>query len=587
MLFRNSYKTRLFTNIFAVFVVTIIIVTAFQYKREKEYRKSLLDNTLNTINQITNRYIVSKKIMETRNFRSLDSLLDIIPRKNTRITLINKNGKVLYDSFVKNFETMENHLHRPEVQESIRKDHGTNIRKSATTGRDYYYYARDYGNYFVRTAILYDVTLTKFLRTDHLFIYFTFLMFFLTFGVLVYVTGRLGMVISQLKDFAVQAGNNEPINTLVRFPKNEFGIIGSQIVHIYENLRKTKDQLYAEREKLFRHLQVIDEGVAVFSPEKEKLLANTHFIQYINIISDKTAITPEEIFEVDELKELNRFINDHLNNPEYGEKQKQMTIQSSVRFFHLQCIFFPDKSFEILINNITKQEKNRLIKQEMISNLAHELKTPVTSVVGYLETMLKDKALEPKTRKHFVKKAYQQSLRLTALINDISILNKIGEAEDYFKTEDLKLWKIVRDTVENQRLSLTEKNIRVRIHIEKDLVIRGNRGLIYSIFQNLLENTTLYGGENVKVDITKYLEDDRYYYFSYTDTGPGIPEEHQTRIFERFYRVEEGRSRKLGGTGLGLSIVKNAVLFHRGEITVRNRPGGGVEFLFTLAKNRE
>lgn len=587
MIIRSSYKTRLFANIFGVFLVTIILVTIFQYKREKDYRKSLVENTLNTINRIVNQYMDSKYILKTGKFYALDSLQEILPQKNIRITLINKDGEVLYDSFVEDYANMENHLHRTEVQESLRKDHGANIRKSATTGQEFYYYARNYGDYFVRTAMLYDVRLTKFLRTDHLFIYFILLMFVLTFFVLIYVTDWLGTTISRLKDFAISAGKNEPINTGMRFPKNELGIIGEQIVQIYENLRKTKDQLVAEREKIYRHLQVIDEGVAVFSAEKTKLLANPHFIQHINVISDKKAIKPEEVFEVEKLSDIVRFINDKLKNPELLSGQKEITIEASGKFFHIQSIFFPDRSFEIMINDITKQEKNRLIKQEMISNLAHELKTPVTSIMGYLETILTQEEMDTETHKHFVGRAYRQAKRLTALIGDISLLNKIGEADDFFKIKEVKVRNVVKDAIENQQLRLAENHIRVRNKVVKGTLIQGNRDLIYSIFQNLLENTILYGGEYVQVEITKYLEDELFCYFSYADTGPGIPEEHQKRIFERFYRIDTGRSRKQGGTGLGLSIVKNAIVFHRGEITVRNRPGGGVEFLFTLAKNRE
>ncbi len=583
---RRSYKIKLFVNILAVFLVTIVIVAAFQYHREKEYRFNLLNNTLSTINKITDQYIRNKKIFLTGNYPLLDSLMMIIPEKGIRVTIIDKEGRVLYDSFVKRYDTLENHLGRPEVQQSLRKEYGTNIRKSASTGRDFYYYAKNYGKYFVRTAILYDLNVVNFLKTDHLFIYFTLLMFVFTFGVLIYLTDRLGDTITKLEKFAVKAGQNDPIDTSITFPKNEFGIIGKQIVQIYESLRKTRDELYSEREKLYRHLQVIDEGVAVFSSSKERILANPHFIQYVSNLSDRTVTEAEFVFALEELREFNEFIDRILLSGKMKEQQKQVVIQKSGRFYQVQCVIFQDRSFEVLINDITKREKNRLIKQQMISNLAHELKTPVTSIMGYLETILTHETIDQEKQRHFIKRAFQQSKRLTSLIRDISMLNKIGEAEDYFKISKINLNKLVKDVVENLQFRLTERHMEVRVHIDRLTVVTGNWELIYSIFQNLLENTILYAGEGVTVDIAMYMEEDEYYYFSYADTGPGIPEEHQARIFERFYRIDKGRSRKRGGTGLGLSIVKNAVIFHRGDISVRNRPGGGVEFLFTLAKTR-
>ena len=124
----------------------------------------------------------------------------------------------------------------------------------------------------------------------------------------------------------------------------------------------------------------------------------------------------------------------------------------------------------------------------------------------------------------------------------------------------------------------------MNLHLTGDLTVFGNQALLYSVFRNLFDNVIMHGGPNLSIRVENYMEDKEFHYFSFSDTGAGVPEEDLPRLFERFYRVDKGRDRKAGGTGLGLAIVKNAIMFHKGDISVKNRVGGGLEFLFTLSK---
>ena len=151
--------------------------------------------------------------------------------------------------------------------------------------------------------------------------------------------------------------------------------------------------------------------------------------------------------------------------------------------------------------------------------------------------------------------------------------------------EKMDISVLVTNIVNEVSLELEEKHITVVNSLKKEIQIRGNYSLLYSIFRNLTDNAIAYAGNDIQITINCFREDEKFYYFSFSDTGVGVPEEHLNRLFERFYRVDKGRSRKLGGTGLGLAIVKNAVLFHGGTIFAKNMPKGGLEFVFTLKKD--
>ena len=223
----------------------------------------------------------------------------------------------------------------------------------------------------------------------------------------------------------------------------------------------------------------------------------------------------------------------------------------------------------------------------MSNNITHELRTPVSSVRGYIETILNHPDLSTERKTYFLEKAYTQIERLTDLIRDVALITKTEEAADLMPREEVNIAHVVADAQEDLHAQFDQTHMQLFTTLPDDLNIYGNYSLIYSIFRNLMENSLRYAGDGKEIHINCYNITPDYLYFSVYDTGIGVAEEHLPRLFERFYRVTEGRTRDNGGTGLGLSIVRNAVTFHHGDIAVRNRNEGGLEYLFTLKNEKK
>lgn len=469
-----GFHKKLFYSVIAVFLTLLICFMLYQFQREKYYKEALMNMRLIEYNDNIHSQILK--------YGTIDSLTII---ETYRVTIFDLEGNVLFDSKGTELAKSINHKNRQEVQDAIQKGMGYDVhRHSEVTDEAYFYTAKRYDNYLIRSSISYNVSQMKGLKIDATFIWITLIVALILAIVFYQVTRRLGENINKLNDFAMRADRDEVLEETIRFPLNELGEISQHIVQIYNRLMTTKKEL---------------------------------------------------------------------------EKEKDLVAQN--------------------------QEEKTRIKRQLTQNIAHELKTPVSSIQGYLETIINNKDLSNEKKDAFIDRCYQQSTRLATLLHDISNLTQLDEATEMIDVENIDISEIVTTILKDVSLNLQKKNISVKTNIQdQHIEIIGNESLIYSVFRNLIDNAIAYAGENIEVVIDCYKEDKQNYYFSFSDNGIGVGEEHLPYLFERFYRVDKGRSRKMGGTGLGLAVVKNAILFHGGTISAKKHYGGGLEFLFSLRK---
>ncbi len=573
---RWGYRSKLFLSCALLFAAFTAGIALFEHSRERTWRTEALEQQME---------MYAELIHAGGTFRPADSTslsrmkerLKVLP-SGLRVSLIDEKGNVYFDTSIDEWSALRNHTDRPEIRKAQKEGSGSNIRRSSSTGKEYLYYAKRFDDGYVRVAQPYDIETADFLQADNLFLYFVIVLFALTLLLMNYVLRRFSRSIRQLRELALHPESAQ--HTAYHFPKDELGDISEKITEQFRLLQKSEATIAREREKLLQHIHTSGEGLCFFSADRSVEFINGLFIRHLNLLTDEPDSNPSVIWDDPQFAPLHDFMTKE------EEGYFEMQIEKHGRIFALHANVFADKSCEVVLDDITRQEKTKTLKQEMTSNIAHELRTPVTSIRGYLETILEQTQLDENARQYFLTRAYEQTIVLSDLIRDISLITRMEGAASAYTMERTDIGELAEMLHNDFLIALSQNRMTFDTEIPTGTIVTGNKNLLHALLRNLLENAIRYAGEGTKV-VFKYLhDDDTHVHFSFYDTGLGIADEkHLLRLFERFYRVSEGRTRDKGGSGLGLSIVKNAVLLHRGDISVRNRKEGGLEFLFSLAKS--
>ncbi len=571
-------------SISLIFLFSLLALFAiFQFQREKLYRTNLLISQLSSIN-----YQLADFIND--NYYSPDSQIikneikKIYDNDHIRVTIINNSGKVVFDTESNQVDTFQNHLKRPEIVEldnierknakidnKLLRNSTYSIRFSSTTRKDYFYVATKFPDVIIRSALPYESDAINLLKTDNSFIYFIIILSIIGLITIWRFSRRIKLNINNLQLFISNVKKSENLDNKLVFPQNELGEISAELIALCKDLIQTKEQLNLEKQKFNYHLQAETEGVAIFSEDLNCIMSNLKFVELANYVLDKVITNPNEIFISNQKDMIVNAFNNNLSS---------WIIESNNKIIQTKLLKFKDNSFELILNDITKREKIKRFKREITDNLSHELKTPLCSIQGYLESIINRPNISEEQKKNFVNKAFEQSQRMTNLLNDISKITRIDQAKDYFEIEKINVFDMLEKCIDVSKQQITEKNIKIQLDIDENLEIKANEELFLSIFSNLISNSLAYAGEDFIIGISCQIVENNYINFIYYDTGKGVEEKHLNRLFERFYRVDKGRTQKIGGTGLGLAIVNNAVKFHKGNIAARTHESGGLEFVF-------
>ena len=280
---------------------------------------------------------------------------------------------------------------------------------------------------------------------------------------------------------------------------------------------------------------------------------------------------------------VNNAINDtaeynenlEFSNDELGDISRQI-----IKFYHQRskALVARDKEHKMALKVI--EDKWRT-KRQMTNNINHELKNPLGIIKGYIDTILSNDDMDPEMKRHFLEKSQAQVNRLVEMLNDISTINRLEEGSKKVLTEIIDFHEVVFSVANDITESGMNKEMEFVYDVPMDCTVRANFNLLSAMLLNLAKNSLAYSG-GTEMGVKLVSRNDKFYTFSFYDNGKGVPPEHLPHLFEYFYRVDSGRSRKKGGTGLGLPIVKNTIISFGGTISVRNRKGGGLEYLFTL-----
>jgi two-component system phosphate regulon sensor histidine kinase PhoR len=583
-----GFRTKLMLSY--IFLIALITGSFYLYFSHTLQKGMIEESRANLTSQTQlARLLVMSDIQVTSPQQLAESIGTVI---KARVTLIAPNGTVIGDSDVgqARLAQLENHLHRPEVQEALKNGSGSALRYSDTLQISMLYSAMTYGsgtaNGVIRLAMPLDY-LASARDTLHGVVggaaVVTLLIGLLFSYILSNLTSR---PLRDMADAAARIGHGGSKARIPVVSNDEIGMLATVLNDMSERIEDQVQRLSAEKQRLDTILRSMGEGVMVTAPDGVITLVNPAFRRLFSITGE---VEGKRLVEISRHPDLLESFTD-LGKPDVNELLREISIQPSdiTLFTHWAPLKVDGvrQGIVAVFHDISDLKKAENMRRDFVANVSHELRTPVTIIKGYAETLL-DGALEtdPARAKRFVEIISSHSERLTNLINDILTLSSLESKEALLELNPID----VSGTIAKACMLLQERAVQKNIAIVNESVgsalprVMADQGRLEQVVVNLLENAIKYTSDGGSVRLFTE-DDDAYIRVSLADSGIGIPFKDLPRIFERFYRVDEARTREQGGTGLGLAIVKHIVQLHGGNVSVTSLPGQGSVFSFTLKK---
>jgi two-component system phosphate regulon sensor histidine kinase PhoR len=587
-------RKKLLWKLYPVYLVIILSsITIVGIYASKTLKKFYLHRTAEDL--AVRAHLIEREvagIFGKESQQSLDELCKTVGRETaTRITLILPSGEVLGDSG-EDPQGMENHAGRPEVKAALLGNRGVYTRYSDTLQQEMMYVAlplKKNGEVLgvVRTSIpVGEIDAT--LGSIYWKIAFAGLCLIILAAIAsLYVARRISQPIEEMKRGAQRFADGNFSRKLLVPDSEELGSLADVLNHMAKQLDEKIRMITEQRNELETILSAMREGVLAVDSEERILTFNQAAGSFLGI--DLSSAKGHTIQEVIRNADIQRFLSGVLSGKGPSEGEIALIVPES-KFLQVSGTLLRNSQGKTIgalavLNDITRMRQLENMRREFVANVSHELKTPITSIKGYVETLQEGALGDKKNVQKFLEIVLKQSDLLTAIVDDLLSLSRIEQDAERGEIQLAKenLRRILEAAMVDYELKARERNIKLIVNCSEEIIVKTSSRLLEQAIGNILDNAIKYSEQGTAVEV-EAVSNSEEVTIRVSDHGSGIAPEHLPRLFERFYRVDKGRSRELGGTGLGLAIVKHIAQAHGGSVTVESTLGTGSIFTLHLPK---
>lgn len=571
---KSSIYLRIFLTHLLIIILPAVLILGLSFRSIQKHQIELqTDELLRVASSLEQTFLEQ---LVGGDVRRLDSLAKGIgARIGTRITVVDELGVVLAES-LEDPDRMESHKTRPEIIRALRGETGVSRRFSATMGEEFLYLAiplkvEDGTVAALRVSLPISRISSSGADLRTIVAALTLAIVGLAIVAALVASRSISRPVGRLLEASERMASGDFRARVFLKTRDELKELAEGFNDMAAHFEELFGELSRTSEEMRSIVGAMQDGLVVLDEEGRILLANESF---------------RDIFDAEEVE--GKLFWEVIRMAEFGDLVKSVSGAKSNRSREMA---FADRVFlcsgdylasrggvVVIVHDITDMRRVEKLKKDFVVNLSHELRTPLTAIKGFLET-LEDEVSEEGGR--YLAIIRRHTDRLAHIVDDLLLLSELEDRQTRLEFEKVDVTELIENVLHIFEQPALEKNLKIEVKpVGHAPVIRGDRFKLEQVFVNLIANAVKYtehGGVTIRVGM-----EDSDALIEVEDTGIGIPEEHQARIFERFYVVDKSRSRRVGGTGLGLSIVKHIVLLHNGSVDVESSPGGGTKFIVRL-----